>query len=319
MRYHSLGKSALKISTIIMGTFQAGKSDWAGIDDTQSTRAIRAAFDAGITTFDSAEAYGKGHAERILGAALTDVRDRVVLATKVSPNRLEYDQVLNACHASLKKLQTDYIDLYQIHWPSGSFGGKVVAVEETMAAMIKLKEQGKIRAIGVSNFSRAQVAEAAKFGPVDSLQPPFSLFWRHVEKDAMTYCRDNSISILAYSPMAQGLLTGRFGPDHKFQKGDHRSKNKLFQPENYQRVQQALARLLPIATARGVNPGQLALAWVIAHPGTCAIAGARNAEQAILNARAAEVSLSANTLTQMDEIGRLVTDYLDENPVMWLV
>ena len=319
MRYHSLGKSALKISTIIMGTFQAGKSKWAGIDDTQSTRAIRAAFDAGITTFDSAEAYGKGHAERILGAALCDVRDRVVLATKVSPNRLGYDQVLNACHASLRKLQTDYIDLYQIHWPSGSFGGKVVPVEETMAAMIKLKEQGKIRAIGVSNFSRAQVAEAAKFGPVDSLQPPFSLFWRHVEKDAMTYCRDNNISILAYSPMAQGLLTGRFGPNHKFEKGDHRSKNKLFQPENYQRVQQALARLKPIATAQGVNPGQLALAWVIAHPGTCAIAGARNAEQATLNARAADVSLSASTLTQMDEIGRLVTDYLDENPVMWLV
>jgi myo-inositol catabolism protein IolS len=319
MRYHSLGKSALKISTIIMGTFQAGKSKWAGIDDTQSTRAIRAAFDAGITTFDSAEAYGKGHAERILGAALCDVRDRVVLATKVSPNRLGYDQVLNACHASLRKLQTDYIDLYQIHWPSGSFGGKVVPVEETMAAMNKLKEQGKIRAIGVSNFSRAQVAEAAKFGPVDSLQPPFSLFWRHVEKDAMTYCRDNNISILAYSPMAQGLLTGRFGPDHKFEKGDHRSKNKLFQPENYQRVQQALARLKPIATAQGVNPGQLALAWVIAHPGTCAIAGARNAEQAALNARAADISLSASTLTQMDEIGRLVTDYLDENPVMWLV
>ena len=319
MRYHSLGKSALKISTIIMGTFQAGKSKWAGIDDTQSTRAIRAAFDAGITTFDSAEAYGKGHAERILGAALCDVRDRVVLATKVSPNRLGYDQVLNACHASLRKLQTDYIDLYQIHWPSGSFGGKVVPVEETMAAMIKLKEQGKIRAIGVSNFSRAQVAEAAKFGPVDSLQPPFSLFWRHVEKDAMTYCRDNNISILAYSPMAQGLLTGRFGPNHKFEKGDHRSKNKLFQPENYQRVQQALARLKPIATAQGVNPGQLALAWVIAHPGTCAIAGARNAEQATLNARAADISLSASTLTQMDEIGRLVTDYLDENPVMWLV
>jgi myo-inositol catabolism protein IolS len=319
MRYHSLGKSALKISTIIMGTFQAGKSKWAGIDDTQSTRAIRSAFDAGITTFDSAEAYGKGHAERILGAALCDVRDRVVLATKVSPNRLGYDQVLNACHASLRKLQTDYIDLYQIHWPSGSFGGKVVPVEETMAAMIKLKEQGKIRAIGVSNFSRAQVAEAAKFGPVDSLQPPFSLFWRHVEKDAMTYCRDNNISILAYSPMAQGLLTGRFGPNHKFEKGDHRSKNKLFQPENYQRVQQALARLKPIATAQGVNPGQLALAWVIAHPGTCAIAGARNAEQAALNARAADISLSASTLTQMDEIGRLVTDYLDENPVMWLV
>ncbi len=319
MRFRSLGKSELKISSIIMGTFQAGKKKWVGIDDTQTTAAIRAAFDAGITTFDSAEAYGKGHSERILGAALSEVRDQVVLATKVLPNRLRYDQVLNACHGSLKNLQTDYIDLYQIHWPSGSFGGKVAPVAETMAAMIKLKEQGKIRAIGVSNFSQAQVEEAAKFGPIDSLQPPFSLFWRHVEKDAMAYCIDNNISILAYSPMAQGLLTGKFGPDHEFQKGDHRSKNKLFQPENYQRVQPALARLRPIAEELGVTLAQLALAWVTSHPGTCAIAGARNADQATLNARAAGISLSASTQAQMDEIGRLVTDYLDENPVMWLV
>ena len=318
MRFRNLGKSELKISTIIMGTFQAGKEKWAGIDDTRTTGAIRAAFDAGITTFDSAEAYGKGHSERILGAALADVRDQVVLATKVSPNRLGYSQVLNACHGSLNNLRTDYIDLYQVHWPSGSFGGKVVPIEETMAAMIKLKEQGKIRAIGVSNFSQAQVEEAAKFGRIDSLQPPFSLFWRHVEENSMAYCIDNNISILAYSPMAQGLLTGKFGPDHEFQKGDHRSKNKLFQPENYQRVQQALARLRPIADQLGVNLGLLALAWVTSHRGVCAIAGARNAEQATMNARAAEVSLSASTLTQIDQIGRLVTNYIGKNPVMWL-
>lgn len=317
MRFRSLGKSDLKISTIIMGTFQAGKDKWAGIEDTLTSGAIRAAFDAGITTFDSAEAYGKGHSERILGAALSDVRDQVVLATKVSPNRLGFDQVLNACHSSLKNLRTDYIDLYQIHWPSGSFGGRVVPIEETMAAMIKLKNQGKIRAIGVSNFSQAQVVEAAKYGCVDSLQPPYSLFWRHVEEKTMAYCIDNNISILAYSPMAQGLLTGKFGPDHKFQKGDHRSKNKLFQPENYQRVQQALARLRPIADQLDVSLGQLALVWVISRPGASAIAGARNAQQAAMNARAAEISLSAGSLAQLDQIGRMVTDYLDKNPVMW--
>ncbi len=301
-----------------MGTFQAGQDKWAGIDDTLTTGAIRAAYEAGITTFDSAEAYGKGHSERILGAALADVRDQVVLATKVSPNRLGYSQVLNACHSSIKNLRTDYIDLYQVHWPSGSFGGKIVPIEETMTAMIKLKEQGKIRAIGVSNFSQAQVAEAAEYGCVDSIQPPYSLFWRHVAEKTIAYCIDNSISILAYSPMAQGLLTGKFGPDHKFQKGDHRSKNKLFQPENYQRAQQALALLRPIADQLDVNLGQLALAWVASHPGVCAIAGARNAQQAIVNARAADVSLTADTLAQIDQIGRLVTDYLDENPVMWL-
>ena len=317
MQFQTLGKSELKISAIIMGTWQAGKEMWVGIDDAQTTGAIRAAFDAGITTFDTSEAYGKGHSERILGAALSDVRERVVLATKVFANRLKFDQVINACHGSLKNLKTDYIDLYQIHWPSGSFGGKKVPVEETMAAMNKLKEQGKIRAVGVSNFSRKQLEEAAQFGPVDSLQPPYSLFWRHVENDAVSYCVENKITILAYSPMAQGLLTGKFGPNHEFQKGDHRSKNKLFQPENYQRVQQALARLRPIADNLGVSLAQLALAWVISHPGTCAIAGARKADQAALNAGAAGVSLSESVMVQMDEIGQLVTDYLDENPVMW--
>ena len=319
MRFRNLGKSDLKISTIIMGTFQAGRQKWTGINDSQSIGAIRAAFDSGINTFDSAEAYGNGHAERILGAALADVRDKVILATKVSPNRLAYDQVFNACHGSLKRLGTDYIDLYQIHWPSGSFGGKIVPIEETMAAMISLKERGKIRAIGVSNFSKRQVEEAVEFGPVDSVQPAFSLFWRHPANDTMDYCNDHDIRILAYSPMAQGFLTGKFGPDHKFTKGDHRSKNKLFQPANYLRVQKALARLRPIAKELSVSLPELALAWVASHPGTCAVAGARNADQATLNARAAEVSLSADTLAQLDEIGQLVTDFLDEDPVMWQI
>ena len=317
MQYCNLGKSELKLSAIVMGTFQAGREKWTGIDDAASARAIRSAYDAGITTFDSAEAYGKGHSERILGAALSNVRDKVVLATKVSPNRLGYHQVLNACHGSLQRLGTDYIDLYQIHWPSGSFGGRVVPVEETMAALIKLKEQGKIRAIGVSNFSQSQLEEAAELGPVESIQPAFSLFWRHAANGSMDYCSENGVRILAYSPMAQGFLTGKFGPDHKFKKGDHRSKNRLFQPENYQRVQRALARLRPIAKELGVSLAQLALAWVISHPGTCAIAGARTADQAVMNARAVELKLSAGTLARIDEIGRLVTDYLDSNPIMW--
>ena len=317
MQFRVLGKSELKISTVIMGTWQAGKEMWTGIDDKQTTAAIRSALEAGITTFDTAEAYGKGHSERILGQALAEVRDRVVLATKVFANHLKYDQVVDACHRSLKNLQTDWIDLYQIHWPSGSFGGQTVPVEETMAAMNKLKEQGKIRVVGVSNFSRVQLEEAAQYGRIDSLQPPYSLFWRQVEKDAMPYCIDNDISILAYSPMAQGLLTGKFGPDHKFEKGDHRAKNRLFQADNIQHAHQALDRLRPMADKLGVSMGQLALAWVISHPGICAIAGARNSIQAAANARAADVALSPDDMARLDEIGRLVTDNLDDNPVMW--
>jgi aryl-alcohol dehydrogenase-like predicted oxidoreductase len=186
-----------------------------------------------------------------------------------------------------------------------------------MGALNDLKEQGKIRSIGVSNFSRPQLQEAAEYGRIDSLQPPYSLFWRHVEKDAMSFCAENKITILAYAPMAQGLLTGKFGPGHSFEKGDIRAKNKLFEPDTYARVWQALSKLRPLAEQRGVTLGQLALSWVTSHPGACAIAGARNADQASENAKAGAISLSDDELSQIDEIGRGVTDYLDENPVMW--
>ena len=317
MKLRSLGMSDVKITPIIMGTWQAGKRMWAGIDDAEITKAIRAAFDAGITTFDTAEEYGWGYSERTLGKALADVRHQVVYATKVFPNHLKYDQVIARCHRSLKNLNTHYIDLYQIHWPAGSWGTKVVQIQETMRAMNELLQQGKIRAIGVSNFSCSQLKEAAQFARIDSLQPPYSLFWRHVEKDAMPYCIDNNITILAYSSMAQGILTGKFGRDHKFAKGDHRSKNKLFKRENFKRVQQALNRLHPIADRYDFSLGQLALAWVIAHQGVCAIAGARNAEQVSQNAKAAEGHLSDTDLKEMDTISRSVTDCLDANPVMW--
>jgi len=317
MELRHLGTSDIKISPIIMGTWQAGKDMWVGIDDAQSIQAIKAAYDAGITTFDTAEVYGNGHSERIVGNALYDVRDRVVIATKVFSNHLKYNQVMDACHGSLKNLNTDYIDLYQIHWPPGSFGAKKVPLEETMRAMTDLKAQGKIRAIGVSNFSRSQLEEAASFGRIDSLQPPYSLFWRKVETDALPYCRENTITVLAYSSMAQGLLTGKFGPDHTFAKGDHRFKNKLFQPENYRRVHEALEKLAPLAAANHITLGQLALAWLISQAGVCAIAGARNSEQAVQNAAAANVRLSDADLAAVDDIGRFVTDPLDDDPVMW--
>jgi len=312
-----LGTSEIEVTQIIMGTWQAGKAMWAGIDDAETTKAIRAAHDAGITTFDTAESYGKGHSERILGAALASVRDQVVLATKVSPDHLQYDQVIEACHRSLENLKTDYIDLYQIHWPAGSFKSKIVLIEETMGAMNDLEAQGKIRAIGVSNFSRAQLEEACRHGRIVSLQPPYSLFWRHAEEDAMPYCRENGITLLAYSPMAQGLLTGKFGKGHKFSRRDHRAKNRLFGEEHSERVHEALDALRPIADGHGITMGQLALAWVIAQPATCAIAGARNAEQAPENAKAGEVRLTAPDLARMDEIGRRVTDPLDRDPVLW--
>lgn len=318
MQTRQLGTSDVQITPIILGTWQAGKRMWVGIEDAESVKAIRAAVEAGITTIDTAEVYGEGHSERIIAEAVADVREQVVYASKVFANHLKYDQVIEACDRSLKNLKTDYLDLYQIHWPAGTFNSEVVPIEETMRALNKLKEQGKIRAIGVSNFSHAQLEEAAQYGRIDSLQPPYSLFWRYVEQDAQPYCVENQISILAYSSLAQGLLTGKFGPmPPQFEPGDNRAKNKLFQGENYQRAQQALEKLRPYTERHQITLAQLALAWLIAQPQTNAIAGARNAEQAIQNAQAGEVRLSEQELAEIDAIGRIVTDHLDSNPVMW--
>ncbi|MBD1880227.1 aldo/keto reductase [Coleofasciculus sp. FACHB-T130] len=317
MEKRQLGTSDIQISPIVMGTWQAGKKMWVGIEDTDTIKAIRGAFDAGITTVDTAEVYGEGHSEQIVAQALSDVRDQAVYATKVFANHLKYDQVIEACDRSLKNLKTDYIDLYQIHWPSGVFKSEIVPIEETMNALNHLKEQGKIRAIGVSNFSRAQLEEAAQYGRIDSLQPPYSLFWRWVEKDAMPYCVENKISILAYSSLAQGLLTGKFGSDHQFDPADNRAKNKLFQGENYERAQQALDKLRPIAERHQCSLAQLALAWLIAQPQTNAIAGARNTQQVIDNAKAGDIKLSTDELQEIDAIGRIVTDRLDDSPIMW--
>jgi myo-inositol catabolism protein IolS len=317
MEKRSLGTSKVQITPILMGTWQAGKKMWAGIDDRESVRAIRAAVDAGITTIDTAEVYGQGHSEQIVAQAVSDLRDRLQYASKVFTNHLKYNQVIEACERSLTNLQTDYLDLYQIHWPSGSFGSESVPIEETMSALNKLQEDGKIRAIGVSNFNREQLAQAANYGRIDSLQPPYSLFWRKIENDAIPYCIEHKISVLAYSPMAQGLLTGKFSPSHQFEPDDHRSANVLFQGKNFERANQALAQLKPIALKHNCTLAQLSLAWLIAQPQTNAIAGARTVEQAQDNAKAANVSLSAEELQEIDRIGRQVTDHLDDNPVMW--
>ncbi|MBD2194143.1 MULTISPECIES: aldo/keto reductase [Calothrix] len=317
MSKRTLGKSAVQITPILMGTWQAGKKMWVGIEDADSIQTIRAAFEAGITTIDTAEVYGDGHSEQIVAEALADVREQVEYATKVFVNHLKYQQVIEACERSLKNLKTDYIDLYQIHWPSGSFNNEIVPIEETMSALNLLKEQGKIRAIGVSNFSRDQLAEASQYGRIDSVQPPYSLFWRQIEKDLTPYCVENQISILAYSPLAQGLLTGKFPRGTKFEQGDNRADNKLFQGENFERAQQALDKLRPIAEKHNASLAQLALAWLIAQPQANAIAGARYPQQAKDNALAAQVQLSPAEIAEIDAIGRIVSDRLDDSPVMW--
>ena len=317
MELRQLGQTDILISPVVFGTWQAGKRGWIGVEDGAVMAAMRAAVDLGVTTFDTAEIYGDGYAEELVGRALVDVRDRVVIATKVFPTHLKAAQVITACEQSLQRLQTDVIDLYQIHWPAGAFNSDLVPICETMAALTQLQEQGKIRAIGVSNFSRQQLAEAMTYGRIDSLQPPYSLFWRGAETEQIPYCVEHQLTMLAYSSLAQGLLTGKFGPGHHFPSEDIRSKNRLFQPPLYDQAQIALAQLQPIAERYQISLGNLALAWLIAQPQTVAIVGARNPEQTRNNARAVEVALSPEDLQAIDRISHLVSDRVGPNPVMW--
>lgn len=302
-----------------MGTWQAGKEGWVGIQDKDSIRAVRSAFDLGITTFDTAAIYGNGHSERILGEALADVRREVVYATKVPVDQLTFEQVIASCHQSMDNLQTDYIDLLQIHWPSGFFGSDFVSILETINAMVRLKQEGKIRSIGLSNFSLGQLKEAVNSGhSIDSIQIPFSLFWRHVYKDICAFCTDNNVAILGYSSLAQGLLTGRFGTKHGFTHDDNRSMNKLFRGETFERTQTAINRLRIVAERNRVTIAQLAIAWCLDKHRIGAIFGARNENQVAENVRSIEISLSEEDLAQMETIAQIVTDHLDDDPVMWL-
>lgn len=317
MKHLTLKHSGIELSRIVCGGWQAGKDLWIGIRDEDSLAAMRAAFDAGITAFDTAEDYGHGHSERILGQALGHCRDRIVIATKVSWHHLRRDQIIEACERSLRNLGTDRIDLYQIHWPAGTFGSEHVPLAESMGALLDLKAQGKIRAIGVSNFDLGQLEEACRLGPIDSLQPPYSLFWRVIEKDLLPFCEREGIAILAYSPLAQGLLGDRFRAGHTFEPGDNRTDNKLFKGQTYLRALEAVEALRPVAARHGITVAQLALAWITSHPTAAAIAGVRSPDQAVENAAAGDVTLSAADLAEMDRISRKVVDLAGENQVMW--
>ncbi|MCA9652805.1 MAG: aldo/keto reductase [Myxococcales bacterium] len=317
MRTLTLRHSGLTLSRIIAGGWQAGRDLWVGIDDDESIAALRAAFEGGVTTFDTAEDYGAGHAERILGRALGDHRDEIVIATKVSWDHLRRDQIVEACERSLTNLGTDRIDLYQIHWPAGTFGSEAVPLEESMEALVHLREQGKIRAIGVSNLDLAQLHQACALGPVDSLQPPYSLLWRHAGRELLPWCREHEVAVLAYSPLAQGLLTGTFSPGHRFADGDNRLDNRLLQGLVLARAVAAVESLRPLANARGVSLAQLAIAWVTSQARTAAIVGVRNAVQARENTEAADLVLEPELIATLESRTEDVAQMFIDEPVMW--
>jgi len=312
MELRQLGKSDLKVTPVVFGAWAIGGWFWGGTDDAEAVTAIRAAVDAGINTIDTAPMYGFGHSEEIVGKALKGIRDKVIVATKCGlrwnrtdgdfhfvaqdeQNRshriykvLKPDSIIEECELSLKRLNVDVIDLYQCHWPDTT-----TPIADTMGALMKLKEQGKIRAIGVSNFTPAMMRECLTAAPLASDQPKYSLLAREIEADVLPFCRENGIGVIVYSPLAQGLLTGKVTMDRQFAPGDLRVNTPWFQPQNRQRVLDALGRIRPIADAHRATLGQVAINWVINTPGvTSAIVGARNAAQVRENVHAAEFRLS---------------------------
>lgn len=313
MELRQLGKSKLKVTPVFLGTWAMGGWLWGGTDINHSIAAIQAGIDNGINSIDTAPIYGMGLSEEIVGKAIKGRRDKVVIATKCGmrwdsnegadpwpQNDLQGNPIIirknskpssifKECEDSLRRLGVDVIDLYQIHWPDST-----TLIEDSWKAMVKLKEQGKVRAIGVSNYNLDQLQRAHAIHPVDSLQSPYSILRRNIEEEIVPFCIKNQISILAYSPLERGILSGKITLEHKFSEGDHRLKHPLYSMENRRRILQALDKIRPIAEKYQATVSQIVINCTINIPGiTAALVGARNPEQAVENAKAASLQMNA--------------------------
>lgn len=321
MEYRKLGNSDLEVSVITFGAWAAGGWMWGGNESTDAIRAIRESYDLGVTSIDTAPIYGQGTSEEIVGEAIKDLpRDKVQILTKFGMRwdlaKGEFgfksqdnsgkdidiykyagkESVIKECEDSLRRLGTDYIDLYQIHWPDST-----TPIDETFEAVATLIKQGNVRHAGVCNYNVDQMKEAEKVVSLVSNQVPYSMVIRDIEKDVVPYCLENNKSILAYSPLQRGLLTGKIQPSSTFAPGDHRAKLYYFQQENVKKTNAFLDKLRPMAKEKDATLSQLVLRWTIEQPGiTIALVGARNADQAIQNAGAVNVKLSKEEIEKIN-------------------
>lgn len=317
MEYRKIGNSDLSLSVITFGAWAAGGWMWGSTDRNDAINAIKASYDLGVTSIDTAPIYGQGDSEEIVGDAIKGIsRDKLQLVTKFGM-RWDLDKgdfgfksknndgkeidiykyagkesVIYECEQSLKRLGTDYIDLYQIHWPDST-----TPISETFEAVSRLIEQGKVRYAGVCNYDAAQLKEAGQTLEIISNQIPFSMVNRGVEKETVPYCIENNKAVLAYSPMERGLLTGKMTADYQFEEGDHRQGNKFFSPESIEKTNAFLAKIKPLADEKNATLSQLVLRWTVERPGiTIALVGARNEKQAVQNAGAINVKLNAEEI-----------------------
>jgi len=317
MQLRPLGQSGIEASVVALGTWAIGGTWWGGTDEADSIAAIRAGVAAGINLIDTAPMYGPETSEYLVGKAIAGIRDKVVLATKcgliwwdkrgdhffdmgdLSVYRyLGPESIPRELEGSLRRLGVDCIDLYQTHWQETT-----TPVEDSMAALLKLKDEGKIRAIGASNAALGHIEAYRKAGPLDSTQEKYSMLDRKLEAEVLPYCLANNVAVLAYSPLELGLLTGKIDASREFGRGDQRLGNPRFTRENLAKTDAMLAEFRPIADGHGLSMAQLAIAWTVHQPGlTHALVGARRPQQAEENAAAGEARLSEGDLEAMEQI-----------------
>jgi methylglyoxal reductase len=311
-----IGRSGIEASAIGLGTWAIGGWMWGGTDEAASVAAIQASIDEGVSLIDTAPAYGQGVAEEIVGKAIRGRREAVVLATKCGlvwhtrkgNHFFDYDgrpvhrhlgreSIVHEVEQSLRRLGTDHIDLYITHWQDPT-----TPVEETVAALQDLKRQGKIRAIGASNLSVAELDAYVAAGGLDAIQEEYSMVKRGIERTLLPVCLRDGISVLSYSSLALGLLSGRIGPERVFSGDDLRRDNPRFSIANREKVARLMARIAPIAAAHEATPAQIVIAWTIRQPGIMfSLCGARNPDQARENARAGRIRLSDTDITTISE------------------
>ncbi len=303
MQYTRLGKTDIEVSRITFGCWELGGGMWEKAEDEVNIKAIQTAFEQGITSFDTAEGYGNGHSERITGLALQGKRQECVIATKVKKDNLSPDDLRRACERSLTMLQTDYIDIYYIHWPN-----PLIPLAETLPALTQLKAEGLIRAIGVSNFSLAQLQEAVSYGQIDVIQPEYSLLQRDIEAALLPFCRAHSIGVMSYSSIAKGILTGAFHLGKAtLKEDDFRRTRRFFLPEHLEKEQELIVLLQEIAATKGTSLAQIAIAWLLHQPGlSSAIVGTQSEKHLIDNCQSTAVSLSEEELTALDQVSSKV-------------
>lgn len=309
MEFVAIAGTNLKASRIGLGTWAIGGLEWGGTDERESIRTIHAAMDKGITLIDTAPIYGFGRSEEIVGKALADSgqREKVVIATKVGLEWKGQDvtrnssraRILNELEDSLKRLQTSHIDIYQVHWPDGG-----VPLEETAETLAQLLRQGKIRAIGVSNFSPQEMDRFRAAAPLHALQPPYNVFEREIERDVLPYARRHNLATLTYGALCRGLLSGRISADTKFSGDDLRQVDPKFQPPRFGQYLEAVDRLVRFARERyGRSVLELAIRWLLDQPGvSIALWGARHPQQLTPLENLFGWKLDADELQNIDRI-----------------